>query len=175
MLFYSSCWTPRKSIYRSSRHLKPISLAKKLHQVLKPKKRGAVRSLISLNAASNITHSAIASQGSSRVTTTFNAHCILYSTLYCGRFQRRFCESRRKVGTIQYRTVRMISRAGVQGTESWNRYRGEGGEERCWKRKGGRSYLVGQPSRSTDRIPASRLFPPHLEKRYFYLTDFFET
>ena len=28
-----------------------------------------------------------------------------------GRFQRQFCESRRKVGTIPYRTVRMISRA----------------------------------------------------------------
>ena len=42
--------------------------------------------------------------------------CTLYSTLYSGRFQRKFCESRRRVGTIPYRTVRMISRAGAQRT-----------------------------------------------------------
>ena len=39
------------------------------------------RSLISLNAVSNITHSAIASQDSSRVTTTFKAHCIVHCTV----------------------------------------------------------------------------------------------
>ena len=46
--------------------------------------------------------------------------CALYSTLYSGRFQRKFCESRRKVGTIPYRTVRMISSAGPQRSGSWN-------------------------------------------------------
>ena len=40
LLFYSLCWTPRKGLYGSSRRLKPISLAKDLHQVLKPKKIG---------------------------------------------------------------------------------------------------------------------------------------
>ena len=40
--------------------------------------------------------------------------CTLFSTLYIGRFQRKFCESRLKVGTIPYRTGRMISRAGAQ-------------------------------------------------------------
>ena len=76
LLFFSSCWTPGKGLYISSRHFQPISLAKGLHQVLKPKekKKAFVRPPTSLNAASNITHSAIASQDSSRVTTTFNAH-----------------------------------------------------------------------------------------------------
>ena len=46
--------------------------------------------------------------------------CALYSTLYSGRFQRKFCESRWKVGTIPYHTARMISRAGAQPTGSWN-------------------------------------------------------
>ena len=31
-------------------------------------------------------------------------------------FNEKFCESRRKVGTIPYHTVRMISRAGAQRT-----------------------------------------------------------
>ena len=35
--------------------------------------------MTSLNAGSNITHSAIAFQDSSRVTTTFNAHCTVHS------------------------------------------------------------------------------------------------
>ena len=39
------------------------------------------RSPISLNAVWNITHSAIASQDSSRVTTTFNAHCTIHCTV----------------------------------------------------------------------------------------------
>ena len=41
------------------------------------KKLALGRPPISLNAASNITYSAIASQDSSRVTTTFNAHCAM--------------------------------------------------------------------------------------------------
>ena len=43
----------------------------------------------------------------------------LYHTLYSGRFHRKFCESRRKVSTMSYRTVRMISRAEAQRNGSW--------------------------------------------------------
>ena len=68
------------------------------------KKLALGRSLVSLNAATNTTHSAIVSQDSSGVTTTFNAHC----TLYSGRFLHRVCKSRCKVGTIPYHTVFMI-------------------------------------------------------------------
>ena len=73
----------------------------------------------SLNAASNTTHSAIASQDSSRVTTTFSAHCTVHSA--ARNFNVKFCESRCKVGTIPYRTVRMISRVRAQrpGTGKW--------------------------------------------------------
>ena len=110
--FFASCSTPGKGLYRSSWHLKPISLDNDLHQVLKPKKLALERSQVSHNAASNITHSAIADQDSSRVTTTFDVYC---STLCSGRFQRKFCESRRKVGTISYRAVCKISRGEVQG------------------------------------------------------------
>ena len=35
---FSSCSTPGKGLYSSSRHLKPMSLTKDLHQVLNPKK-----------------------------------------------------------------------------------------------------------------------------------------
>ena len=45
------------------------------------------RSLVSLNHTSNITHSAIASQDSSWVTTTFSTHCTLRCAA-CKRFQR---------------------------------------------------------------------------------------
>ena len=81
LLFFSWCWMPRKGLYRSSRHLKPISFAKNLHQVLKPKEMALGRSPILLNAASNITHSTIAPQDSSRVPTTFNAHCTVHYTV----------------------------------------------------------------------------------------------
>ena len=66
---------------------------------------------ISLNTASNITHSAITSEDSSQVRTTFSAHY----TAHCAArdFNVRFCESRCKVGKIPYRTVRMISRERV--------------------------------------------------------------
>ena len=105
-LLLSSCSMPRRGLSRSSRHLKPISLAKDVHQVLKPKILALGIAPTSLNAASNITHSAIASQDSSGVTTTCSAHC----TVHCAArdFNVKICELRCKVGTIPYRTVRMI-------------------------------------------------------------------
>ena len=93
---------PSQKIYVKWRHRKKLALW---------------MPLTSLNAALYITHSVIASQDSSRVTTTFNGHSTRH---HSGRFQRIFWESRLKVGTILYRTVRMISRAGAQRTGSWN-------------------------------------------------------
>ena len=57
--------------------------------------------LTPLNAASNITRSAIAPQDSSRVTTTFNAHCTLHCTV--GDFNVNFVNHDAKL--VQYRTV----------------------------------------------------------------------
>ena len=81
LLFFSLCWTPRKGLYRSNRHLKPLSVAKKFTSSAKPKNLALGRSLISLNAVSNITHSTIASQDSSRMTTTFTAHRTVLCTV----------------------------------------------------------------------------------------------
>ena len=121
---FPSCSTPKRGLTRSNRYLKPISLAKDLYQVLKPTKFGTWD-------ATNTTEC--------RVEYHPFRHCLsrlfmsdddlqsaLYRTLYSGRFQRKFCESRRKVGTIPYRTVRMISRAGAQRTGP----RGGGGRVR---------------------------------------------
>ena len=105
LLFFSLCWTPRKGLYRSSRHLKPIFLAKNLHQVLKPKKMALGRSPMSLNAASNITHSAIASQDSSRVTTTFNVQCTVHCTVK--DFNANFANHDAK--SVRYRTAHDIT------------------------------------------------------------------
>ena len=80
--------------------------------MLKPKKLALERSQELLNAASNITHSAIADQESSRVATNFNVHCTVHCTVEDLNVKRS--ESQRKVGTIPYRTVCMISRVGAQ-------------------------------------------------------------
>ena len=107
---FSSCSTPRRGLSRSNRHLKFTSFAKDLHQVLKPEKMALGMPLTSLNAASNITHSAIASQDSSRMTTTFNAHCTGHCTVE--DFNVNFANHDAK--SVRYRTVRMISPAGAQ-------------------------------------------------------------
>ena len=107
---FSSCSTPSRGLSRSNRHLKFTSFAKDLHQVLKPEKMALGMPLTSLNAASNITHSAIASQDSSRMTTTFNAHCTGHCTVE--DFNVNFANHDAK--SVRYRTVRMISRAGAQ-------------------------------------------------------------
>ena len=118
LLFFSSCSMPRKGLFRSSRHLKPISLAKDVHQVLKPKKIG-IWDTTDI-AKRRIKHHPFRHCISRFFRSDDDLQCTLYSTLYRGRLQRKFCESRRKVGTIPYRTVRMISRAGAQPTGSWN-------------------------------------------------------
>ena len=118
LLFFSWCWTPRKDLYRSSRHLKPISLTKNVHQVLKPKKIGTWE--VTDIAKRRAKHQPFRHCISRFFTSDDDLQCALYSTLYSGRFHRKFCESRRKVSTIPYRSVRMISRARAQRTRSWN-------------------------------------------------------
>ena len=57
--------------------------------------------LTSLTATSNITHSAIASQDSSRVTTTFNAHCTGHCTIEDFNVNFAYLKSK----SVRYRTV----------------------------------------------------------------------
>ena len=109
LLFFSSCSTPRTGICRSNRHLKPISVAKHVHQVLKPKKIGTWDA--TEFAKLRFEHNPFRHCPSRFFTSDDDLQGALYSTLYSGRFQRKFCESRCKVGTIPYHTVRMISRA----------------------------------------------------------------
>ena len=118
---FSSCSTPRKGLSRSSRHLKPIFLAKDLHQVLKPKKLALGMPPKSLNAASNITQSTIAFQDSSRMTTTFNAHCTGHCTVE--DFNVNFANHDAK--SVRYRTVlcawyHVQERNVLVHTGSWN-------------------------------------------------------
>ena len=88
------------SLSRSSRHLKPISLAKYLYQMLKPKKMALGMPLTLLNAASNLTYSAIASQDSPPETTTFKAHCTVHFVV--GDFNVTFAKITKQ---SQYDTV----------------------------------------------------------------------
>ena len=117
LLFFSSCSTPRKGICRPNRHLKPVSVAKHLHQVLKPKKNWRLGS--TEFAKLRFEHNPFRHCPSRFFTSDDDLQGALYSTLYSGRFQRKFCESRRKVCTIPYRTVCIISRAGAQRPGSW--------------------------------------------------------
>ena len=114
---FSSCSAPRRGLSRSSRHLKSISLAKDLHQALKPKKLGTWDATDI--ATRRVKHHSFR-HCLSRFLTSDDLQCALYRTLYNRRFQRNFCDSRIKIGTIPYRTVRMISCAGGQRTGSWN-------------------------------------------------------
>ena len=118
LLFFASCSMPRRGLSRSSRHLKPISLAKDLHQVMKPNNSGTWDAT---NIAKRRVKYHLFRHCLSRFfTSDDDFQCAFYRTLYSGRFLRKFCESRRKVGTIPYRTVRLISRAVVQRAGSGN-------------------------------------------------------
>ena len=99
---------------RSSRLLKPISLAKYSHQGLKPKKIGT--SEVTDIAKCRVKHHPFRHCLSRFFTSDDDLQCPLYSTLCIEGFQRKFCESRRKVRMISYCTVLMISRAGAQRT-----------------------------------------------------------
>ena len=108
---FSSCSTPRRGLFRSSRHLKPISLAKGLYQVLKLKKFGTWD-------ATNITKRHVKHHPFRHCLSRFFTND---GDLQCsGRFRRKCCESGRKVGAIPYRTVCMISCAKAQCLGSWN-------------------------------------------------------
>ena len=118
LLFSSQCYTPRKGISRSSRHLKPISLVKNLNQVLKPKNIDTWE--VTDIAKRRVKHHPFRHCLSRFFTSDDNLQCALPSTLYSGRFQPKFSESRRKVCAMPYRAVRMISHAGAQRIISWN-------------------------------------------------------
>ena len=106
-----------RCLYSSSRHLKPTSLAKDLHQALKPKKIGTWDATDI--AKRRVKHHPFRHCLSRFSTSDDDLQCALYRTLYSGRFQRKFCESWLEVGTIPYRTVGMISRAEAQRT-AWS-------------------------------------------------------
>ena len=116
LFFFPLCWTPRKGFYRSSRHLKSISLAKQLHHVLKSTKSGTWE--VADIAKRRVKHHPIRHCPSKFFASDDDNQCVLYRILYSARYQRRFRESRRKVSMISYRTVHMISRAGAQRTGS---------------------------------------------------------
>ena len=117
-MHFFSCSTPGTGLYSSRRQLKPIFLAKDLHQMLKPKNIG-------IWDATNIAKRCVKQHSFRHCLTRFftsdgDLQCALYSTLCTGRFQRKFCKSRRKVSTIPYRPACMISRVGAQRPGSWN-------------------------------------------------------
>ena len=118
LLFFSLCWTPRKGLYRSSRHLKPISLAKDLHQVLKPKINATWE--VTDIAKRRVKHHPFRHCLSRFFMSDDDLQCALYSTMYSGRFQRKFCESRRKVGTIPYCAHDITCRSATYRVMSWN-------------------------------------------------------
>ena len=93
--------------------MKAISLAKDVHQVLKLKNLGT-------RDATDIAKRRIKHHPFRHCffTGDDDLQCTLYSALCSGSFLRKFCDSRCKVGTIPYRTVRMISRVGAQ--RPWN-------------------------------------------------------
>ena len=118
MLFFSSYTTPRRGLSRSSRHLKPLSPANDLHQVLKPKNIGTWDATDI--AKHRDKHHSFRRCPSRFFTSDDDLQCTLYNTMCSGRFQRKICGSGRKVGTIPYRTACMISCAGAQRPGSWN-------------------------------------------------------
>ena len=93
-----------------------MSLAKDLYQVLKPKKLALGMPVTSLNAASNITHSAIASQDSSRVTTTFHAHCTVHCAV--GDFNVIFAKNH-DAKSVRYRTAYFVHDITCRSGTSW--------------------------------------------------------
>ena len=99
---FSLCLRPQKGLYSSIRHLKPILLARDLHEVLKPKKIGTWD--VTDIAIRRVKHHPIRHCLSRFFTSDDDLQCALYSTLCSGRFQHKICESRRKIGTIPYRT-----------------------------------------------------------------------
>ena len=99
LLFFSLCWTPRKGLYRSSRRLKSIP-RQILYEVLKPKKIGTWE--VTDIAKRRIKHHPFRHCRSRFFTSDDDLQFALYSTLCSGRFQRKFCKSRRKVGIVPY-------------------------------------------------------------------------
>ena len=87
---FSLCWMPRKGLYRSSHHLKPISQAKDLDQELKPKTFGTWEATDI--AKRRVKHHPFRHCLSRFFMSEDDLQCALYSTLYSGRFQRKFLQ-----------------------------------------------------------------------------------
>ena len=85
--FFSLCSMPRRGLSRSSRHLKNISLAKDLRQVLKPKNTGAWDATDI--AKRRAKHNPFRYYLSRLFKSDDDLQCALYSTLYSKRFQRK--------------------------------------------------------------------------------------
>ena len=87
LLFFSSCSMPRRGLSRSSWHLKPISIANDLHQVLKPKNNGTWDA--TNIAKRRVKHHPFHYCLSIFFTSDDDLQCTLYSTLCSERFQRK--------------------------------------------------------------------------------------
>ena len=107
LLFFSSSM-PRRGLYRSSPHLKPISLDKDSHQVLKPKKKKKKKKKkkngteVTGIAYCRIKHHPFRYCRSRFFTSDDNLQYTLYSTLCSARFH---CKFLRIVTQSRYDTV----------------------------------------------------------------------
>ena len=101
---FSSCSRPQKGLYSSIHHMKPILLANDLHQVLKPKKTGTwdATNIAKRRVKQHPIRHCLSRFFTSDDDLQYNAHCISYSTLCSGTFQRKICEYAK---SVQYRTV----------------------------------------------------------------------
>ena len=81
---------PEKAFVDQNRHLKPISVAKHLHQVLKPKKIGNTDATEFAKFRYEHTGNTFRNCPSRFFTSDDDLQGVLYSTLYSGRFQSNF-------------------------------------------------------------------------------------
>ena len=101
---FSSCSAPRRGLYRSSRHLKPMSLAEDLHQALRPKKFGTWDATdIGKRRVKHHPFRHCRSQDSSRVTTIRPSMRIVRDTVE-SRISTKILRLSNK--PVRYRTVR---------------------------------------------------------------------
>ena len=124
---------------------------------------------MSHNAASNITHSVIADQNSSRVATTFNPPCTVHCTVE--DFNVKCCESRSKVGTIPYYTMRMTPCPSVQCPGTVNSAAVQCGDIVCSEAKITRTTVLPGEIMATQKLechlPMSTPFGPSAGRVFF--------
>ena len=103
LLFFTSCSRLGKGLYRSSRHLKSISLDKDSHQALKPK------IIIGAEEVTGIAYRCIEHHPFRHCRSRFfmgdnDLQCTLYSTLCSARFQCNSFENQ-NAKSVRYRPV----------------------------------------------------------------------